>query len=417
MVPNQETVINDSRNIITKPHSLLSTLDNAELGELLSYSLSERKTFLTPAELAELTQLDAFTVASEFSMGRLSQVTLYKYIALIAGKPQTAMGRWEAIRRDRIIDSHMVWRRSQPYQKLVTQIMTHPTPAIRRLQSRCEKSKIRGRAQSSLYAILCQILELAGLAAHSQDWQLRARAVVYSFAGSLSLHTIPRATKHPFPEHDDLPLQIKLGLGIAAEMRRLGDRFYCPWTQNYDRDRASMDPAQLLDRVRRQLVDVIGSNPLISCETAERVGTHAHGFIFGIPADELIERMENNGGEWSGKGRGKGKEYQSDYPEYWGYEFSIGWLWYMFEDVRNGSKVNPPDYLINAGKELYEGEIAPFVRSVCIANKQANNTRNRQPTCLNPQSESPREGANKRGNSSRLTQSFHFFSLSRSFLP
>ncbi|MFM5276432.1 DUF2321 domain-containing protein [Aeromonas caviae] len=28
-----------------------------------------------------------------------------------------------------------------------------------------------------------------------------------------------------------------------------------------------------------------------------------------------------------------------------------------------------------------------------------------------------REGANKRGNSSRLTQSFHFFSLSRSFLP
>ena len=29
----------------------------------------------------------------------------------------------------------------------------------------------------------------------------------------------------------------------------------------------------------------------------------------------------------------------------------------------------------------------------------------------------PREGANKRGNSSRLTQSFHFFSLSRSFLP
>ncbi len=28
-----------------------------------------------------------------------------------------------------------------------------------------------------------------------------------------------------------------------------------------------------------------------------------------------------------------------------------------------------------------------------------------------------KEGANKRGNSSRLTQSFHFFSLSRSFLP
>ena len=28
-----------------------------------------------------------------------------------------------------------------------------------------------------------------------------------------------------------------------------------------------------------------------------------------------------------------------------------------------------------------------------------------------------REGANKRGNSSRLTQSFHFFSLSRFFLP
>ncbi|WP_368207285.1 anti-phage ZorAB system protein ZorA [Aeromonas sp. R6-1] len=28
-----------------------------------------------------------------------------------------------------------------------------------------------------------------------------------------------------------------------------------------------------------------------------------------------------------------------------------------------------------------------------------------------------RESANKRGNSSRLTQSFHFFSLSRSFLP
>ena len=28
-----------------------------------------------------------------------------------------------------------------------------------------------------------------------------------------------------------------------------------------------------------------------------------------------------------------------------------------------------------------------------------------------------RDGANKRGNSSRLTQSFHFFSLSRSFLP
>ncbi|UCP13445.1 hypothetical protein KI797_12215 [Aeromonas media] len=28
-----------------------------------------------------------------------------------------------------------------------------------------------------------------------------------------------------------------------------------------------------------------------------------------------------------------------------------------------------------------------------------------------------REGANKRENSSRLTQSFHFFSLSRSFLP
>ncbi|RCE16267.1 ABC transporter, partial [Aeromonas caviae] len=27
----------------------------------------------------------------------------------------------------------------------------------------------------------------------------------------------------------------------------------------------------------------------------------------------------------------------------------------------------------------------------------------------------PKEGANKRGNSSRLTQSFHFFSLSRSF--
>ncbi|BBT94590.1 hypothetical protein WP8W19C03_12840 [Aeromonas veronii] len=28
-----------------------------------------------------------------------------------------------------------------------------------------------------------------------------------------------------------------------------------------------------------------------------------------------------------------------------------------------------------------------------------------------------REGANKRGNSPRLTQSFHFSSLSRSFLP
>ena len=28
-----------------------------------------------------------------------------------------------------------------------------------------------------------------------------------------------------------------------------------------------------------------------------------------------------------------------------------------------------------------------------------------------------KEGANKRGNSSRLTQSFHFFSLSRFFLP
>ena len=34
-----------------------------------------------------------------------------------------------------------------------------------------------------------------------------------------------------------------------------------------------------------------------------------------------------------------------------------------------------------------------------------------------PRSNYLREGANKRGNSSRLTQSFHFFSLSRSFLP
>ncbi|MGY3892238.1 hypothetical protein ACW5W6_21725, partial [Aeromonas mytilicola] len=34
-----------------------------------------------------------------------------------------------------------------------------------------------------------------------------------------------------------------------------------------------------------------------------------------------------------------------------------------------------------------------------------------------PNSTTAREGANKRGNSSRLTQSFHFFSLSRSFLP
>ena len=36
---------------------------------------------------------------------------------------------------------------------------------------------------------------------------------------------------------------------------------------------------------------------------------------------------------------------------------------------------------------------------------------------LPPNSTTAREGANKRGNSSRLTQSFHFFSLSRSFLP
>ncbi len=41
----------------------------------------------------------------------------------------------------------------------------------------------------------------------------------------------------------------------------------------------------------------------------------------------------------------------------------------------------------------------------------------RPPTSNRQLSASSREGANKRGNSSRLTQSFHFFSLSRFFLP
>ena len=36
---------------------------------------------------------------------------------------------------------------------------------------------------------------------------------------------------------------------------------------------------------------------------------------------------------------------------------------------------------------------------------------------LDPANVSPREGANKRGNSSRLTQSFHFFMFEPFFLP
>ena len=59
--------------------------------------------------------------------------------------------------------------------------------------------------------------------------------------------------------------------------------------------------------------------------------------------------------------------------------------------------------------------------SVADAGNQARLMREQLSKGLDPldmkKAEATKEGANKRGNSSRLTQSFHFFSLSRFFLP
>ena len=110
-----------------------------------------------------------------------------------------------------------------------------------------------------------------------------------------------------------------------------------------------------------------------------------------------------------------------------------GYPWVRPEDINeSGVETNASKYVSGAGWQLLRKVRAGSTLICCIGTigkcgfvKETVST-NQQITVATFRNcerfnfyllQSAREGANKRGNSSRLTQSFHFFSLSRSFLP